>query len=72
MANVVDALMIELCGREWKGKLIGIVTDGARNMTGRHSSAVTRLASGAFPGFYRIWCGAHQLDLVIQEVMSGH
>jgi hypothetical protein len=56
----------------WKGKLIGIATDGARNMTGRHSSAVTRLASGAFPGFYRIWCGAHQPDLVIQEVMSGH
>jgi hypothetical protein len=54
-----------------EGKLIGIATDGARNMTGRHSSAVTRLASGGFPGFYRIWCGAHQLDLVFQEVMSG-
>jgi hypothetical protein len=24
-----------------------------------------------FPGFYRIWCAAHQLDLIIQEVMSG-
>jgi hypothetical protein len=54
-----------------EGKLVGIATDGARNMTGRHSSPVTRLASGAFPGSYRIWCGAHQLDLVFQEVMSG-
>jgi hypothetical protein len=71
MANVVDALMIELCGREWKGKLIWIATDGARKMTGRHSSAVARLASGAFPGFYRIRCGAHQLDLIIQDVTFG-
>jgi hypothetical protein len=29
MANVVEQLMIELCGSEWKGKLIGIATDGA-------------------------------------------
>jgi hypothetical protein len=70
MAGVVDALMIDLCGCEWKGKLIGIATDGARNITGRHSCAVTRLAIGTLPGFYRIWCAAHQLDLVVQEVMS--
>jgi hypothetical protein len=54
MAGVVDALMIELCGGEWKGKLVGIATDGARNKTRRHSGAVTRLASGTLPGFYRI------------------
>jgi hypothetical protein len=30
--HVVDALMIMLCGREGKGKLIGIATDGARNV----------------------------------------
>jgi hypothetical protein len=70
MAGVVNALMIELCGCEWKVKLIGIATDGAKNMTERHSGAVTRLAIGTLPGFYRIWCAANQLDLFIQEVMS--
>jgi hypothetical protein len=34
MAGVVDALMIDLCGSEWKGKLVGIATDGARSMLG--------------------------------------
>jgi hypothetical protein len=70
MAGVVYALMIYICGCEWKGKLIGIATDGARKMNGRHSGAVTRLAIGTLPIFYRIWCTAHQLDLVVQEVMS--
>jgi hypothetical protein len=70
MAGLVDALMIDICGCEWKGNLIGIATDGARNMTERHSGAVTRLAIGTLPGFYCIWCAAHQLDLFIQEVMS--
>jgi hypothetical protein len=40
-------------------------------MTGRHSGAVTRFAEGTLPGFYRIWCAAHQLDLVIQSVISS-
>jgi hypothetical protein len=70
MAGVIDALMIYICGYEWRGKLIGIATDGARNMTGRHSGAVNRLAIGTLPGFYRIWCAANQIDLFIQEVMS--
>jgi hypothetical protein len=70
MAGVVDALTTELCGCEWNGKLIGVATDGARNMTGRHSGAVTRFSIGTLPGFYCIWYAAHQLDLVSQEVMS--
>jgi hypothetical protein len=43
MTGVVDALMIDICGCEWKGKLIGIATDGARNMTGRCSIIPLRL-----------------------------
>jgi hypothetical protein len=41
--------MIDFRGCEWKGKQIGIATDGAINMTGRHSGAVTRLAIGTCP-----------------------
>lgn len=52
----------------WKSKLIGIATDGASNMTGRHSGAVTRLHQVCLPNCYRVWCAAHQMDLVVQQV----
>jgi hypothetical protein len=63
--------MQEVGGECWRENLVGIATDGARNMTGQHSGAVTRLAEGTLPGFRRIWCAAHQLDLVIQSVISS-
>ena len=45
--------------------------DGASNMTGRIRGAVKNLQSGCIPGFIRIWCAAHQLDLVVQEIIIG-
>jgi hypothetical protein len=71
MAKPVHSFTKVLCGESWKSKLFGICTDGAGNMTGRESGAVTHLASGAFPRFFRVWCAAHQLHLVIQDVMSA-
>jgi hypothetical protein len=69
-SNVVSDLLRVLCGSAWKRKLVGVCTDGARNMTGKISGAVTQLALGTLPGFFRVWCAAQQLDLVIQKVMS--
>jgi hypothetical protein len=40
-------------------------------MTGRVSGAVDHLAAGTFPAFFRVWCAAHQLNLVIQDAMSA-
>jgi hypothetical protein len=71
MAQIVEKVMLEVGGECWRENLVGIATEGARNMTGRHSWEVTRLAEGTLPGFYRIWCAAHQLDLVIQSVISS-
>jgi hypothetical protein len=71
MAELVHSFMTVLCGESWKDKLVGICTDGARNMTGRVNGAVTHLAAGTLPGFFRVWCAAHQLDLVIQDAMSA-
>jgi hypothetical protein len=71
MAQLVDKVMVELCGNDWKANLIGISTDGARNMTGKWRGAVTLLAEGTLPGFFRVWCAAHQLDLVVQDIMSS-
>lgn len=70
MFKMVAALFDELCP-SWKTKLLSASTDGARNMTGRFAGAVTRLEQVALPGFVRIWCGAHQLDLIIQSCFQG-
>ena len=36
-------------------------------MTGRYQGVVTLTQRAAKPGFMRIWCGAHQLDLCLQS-----
>jgi hypothetical protein len=37
-------------------------------MTGRVQGVVTRIQQACAPGLIRIWCGLHQLDLVMQRV----
>ena len=53
----------------WQKKLTGITTDGASNMTGRVKGVVTLLYNKCITGskIYRVWCGVHQLDLVIKK-----
>ena len=51
----------------WTSKLIGISSDGASNMTGHHAGVVTRLQRVSLPGCYRVWCAAHQMDLIVQK-----
>ena len=58
---LISKFLDALC-EKWKKKLISVSTDGASNMHGRHQGAVTRLDQVCLDGFYRIWCGAHQLD----------
>jgi hypothetical protein len=55
MAKLVHSFMKVLCGESWESKLVGVCTDGARNMTGRVSGAVNHLAAGTFPGLFRVW-----------------
>lgn len=54
MFNIVTKLLSSLCGEAWKDKLIGVATDGAANMVGRISGAVTRNASDFRGNVYRI------------------
>ena len=57
----------------WKTKLIGVTTDGAANMTGRHRGVVTKIQNSALPiGFYHIWCAMHQLDIVVQNSVTTY
>ena len=73
MAIVIAKFFHALCPQR-KSKLISVSTDGASNMTGRHQGVVTRLDELCInehgTGIYRIWCDAHQLDLLIQRIYT--
>lgn len=51
----------------WKDSLISVATDGARNITERHSGLLTIFYHATGPNLVRVWCGAHQLDLIKEE-----
>ena len=55
----------------WENIIVGMTTDGEKKMTGRVSGVSTRFQSIANPGFIRVWCAAHQLHLVLQDVYSN-
>jgi hypothetical protein len=62
MFTMVSTIFNVLCP-DWNIRLLGVTSNGARNMTGSVAGVVTRLT--------RIWCGAHQLDLVMEEIISN-
>jgi hypothetical protein len=51
----------------WRTKLISMGSDGASSMTGKHQGVVTRIEQEVNHQMYRIWCGLHQLDLVMKH-----
>lgn len=55
----------------WELKLIGVSTNGAENMVGRFSGAVTRIINKCECEVNRA-CGVHQPDLAIQAVFECH
>ena len=70
MAIVIAKFFHALCPQR-KSKLISVSTDGASNMNRQHQGVATRLDELCInehgTDIYRIWCGAHQLDLLIQK-----
>ncbi|KAH9573897.1 hypothetical protein CY35_01G025600 [Sphagnum magellanicum] len=56
----------------WKVHLLGVSSDGACNMTGRVSGVVTCLSNAMHNEcpLTRVWCGAHQLNLVMEHIMD--
>lgn len=73
MFSVFGRAMDALCP-SWTQRLLSTCSDGARNMTGRVRGIVSRVATAveAHEGYrlLRFWCGAHQLDLVVQRTVS--
>ena len=54
----------------WRDILVSVSTDGARSMTGRIQGLATRIGACTPGKLIRIWCGLHQLDLVMQRVFK--
>jgi hypothetical protein len=52
---------------QWRDILVGSSTDGARSMTGNLGGLSTRFGQCSPAKLIRIWCGLHQLDLVMQK-----
>lgn len=51
--------------------MIGVGSDGANAMIGHLQGVVTRIAKeSANNKFYRVWCGLHQLDLVLKHAYT--
>lgn len=62
MEQFLDALI-----PNWRKKVIGLTTDGARSMTGHVQGLVTRIQKLVELNVIRVWCGLHQVDLVMQS-----
>jgi hypothetical protein len=71
MFDMLCRFLCVLCPK-WQVSMLGVASDGARNMTGRAAGVVTRLQNYMHDNcpLFRIWCGAHQLDLVMEHVMT--
>lgn len=71
MHDMIEKFLSVVCPH-WKIALLGVASDGARNMTGRAAGVVTRLQRSMHEKcpMIRIWCGAHQLDLVMEHIMT--
>ncbi|KAI2492556.1 hypothetical protein MHU86_22007 [Fragilaria crotonensis] len=68
-ANLVVSLL-DVLALNWRHQLIGIATDGASTMTGSIKGTCTRLSNECHSRVFRIWCGAHQLDLVMKRAFN--
>jgi hypothetical protein len=72
MSTMVNKFLTVLCP-DWTIRLLGLTYDGARNMTRRVAGVVICLdvAMHSDCSLIRIWCGAHQLDLVMEDIMNN-
>jgi hypothetical protein len=70
MLELLKLTLGGLASEFWRDKLIGVSTDGAANISGNISGEVSFLRNETPGDFYRVWCGAYQLDLVNQRVVS--
>ncbi|ETN17945.1 hypothetical protein PPTG_05603 [Phytophthora nicotianae INRA-310] len=67
--NLISTTLDVLYG-QWRDKMIGVASDGENTMTGRHAGVVTLLENEATHPILRVWCAAHQMDLVMKAAFA--
>ncbi len=72
MFDMVSKFLTMLC-LDWMTLLIGLVSDGVCNMTGYLDGVAIQLDTAIHDDcpLIWIWCGAHQLDLVMEHIMNN-
>jgi len=72
MFDMVDKFLTVLC-LNWTIHLISLASHGARNMTGCIAGIVIWLDAAMHDNcpLTRIWCGVHQLNLVMEHIMNN-
>eukprot|EP00918_Siedleckia_nematoides_P099982 GHVU01218676.1.p2 GENE.GHVU01218676.1~~GHVU01218676.1.p2 ORF type:complete len:188 (+),score=17.07 GHVU01218676.1:1097-1660(+) len=56
---------------DWMTKLLGITTDGCTTNTGSRKGVFTQLIRLLGRTLIVAWCGAHQVDLVLGEIVEA-
>ena len=70
MYNLISGILDIICPT-WRSKILSVGSDGAPTMTGCIQGVVTQLEQEAEHQIYCIWCGLHQLNLVMKAVYEG-
>ncbi|CAM6030917.1 unnamed protein product [Sphagnum balticum] len=66
ICKMICKLLDQLCS-SWQHKLLSVSTDGENTMTGWKGGFVTLMDKESANEVLRVWCPAHQMDLVIQD-----
>jgi hypothetical protein len=72
MFDMVSKFLTVFCP-DWTIRLIGLASEGACNMIGCVAGIVIQLDAAMHDDclLIRIWCGVHQLDLVMEHIMNN-
>ena len=59
--------LLDLMYDSWKSKIVGVTTDGARDMLGIYNGIQKRFKDVATHKLICVWCGCHQLDVELSH-----
>ena len=63
------AKALDVLAHSWKKMVVSVSTDGECKVTVRVQGVATRFQQADLPGFYRISCGLHQLDIKLKRFL---
>lgn len=67
--NLITKVM-DVINSGWRDKLIRLSSDGENTMTGCRGGVITLLEQQVTNDILRVWCPAHQMDLVMKAAFA--